>query len=198
MTMKPGGIVNGRLRHGLSASAAMRGIVLLLLIGVASNGENWPGWRGPRGDGTSSERGLPTQWSGVAGDQKNIRWQVEIPGKGHVSPIVWNDRVFVATCLEDSQERVLLSLDRDSGRTIWKESVLQSPLEKKHTLNSFASSTPVTDGTRVYVTFLKTTDTAVASPGRESPGVMVVAAYDFDGNEVWRVEPGEFSSMHGY
>ena len=196
--MKRGGIVNGESHHGLSASAAIRSIVLLLLIGDASRGENWPGWRGPRGDGTSSERGLPTQWSGVAGDQKNIRWQVEIPGKGHASPIVWNDRVFVATCLEDSQERVLLSLDRDSGRTIWKESVLQSPLEKKHTLNSFASSTPVTDGKRVYVTFLKTTDAAVATPGRESPGVMVVAAYDFDGDEVWRVEPGEFSSMHGY
>jgi outer membrane protein assembly factor BamB len=76
--------------------------------------------------------------------------------------------------------------------------VLRSPLEKKHTLNSFASSTPATDGERVYVTFLKTDEAAVAAPGRASPGRMVVATYDFDGNEIWRVEPGEFSSMHGY
>ena len=61
--------------------------------------ENWPMWRGPRGDGTSLEAKIPTKWDGKTGD--NIAWKVEIPGRGHSSPIVWQDRVFVVTCLED-------------------------------------------------------------------------------------------------
>jgi outer membrane protein assembly factor BamB len=160
--------------------------------------EDWPGWRGPRGDGTSSETGAITQWSGDQGSEQNIRWKTAIPGKGHASPIVWGQRVFVVTCDEDRHERLLLCYDADSGRELWKTLVLRSPLEKKHTLNSFASSTPATDGQRIYVTFLQADGERVTADGRASPGVMVVAAYDLRGNEVWRVEPGEFSSMHGY
>jgi outer membrane protein assembly factor BamB len=111
---------------------------------------------------------------------------------------VWEDRVFVVTCDEEKQDRLLLCFDSRTGEKLWQKLVLRSPLEKKHTLNSFASSTPATDGQRVFVTFLKTSDSAVAGEGRVSPGVMVVAAYDFSGNEAWRALPGEFSSMHGY
>ena len=160
--------------------------------------ENWPGWRGPRGDGTSSETNVPLQWSGEHGEEKNLDWKVSIPGKGHASPIVWDDRLFVVTCDEERHERLLLCLDATTGNQLWQKLVLRSPLEKKHTLNSFASSTPVTDGERVYVSFLKTSESAAAAEGRVSPGAMVVAAFDFAGNEIWRVEPGDFSSMHGY
>ncbi len=170
---------------------------LLLNCGLAF-AENWPGWRGPRGDGTSEETRVPTEWSGEAGQTKNLLWKVSVPGKGHASPIVWGDRIFLVTCDEERDERLLLCFDRHTGETLWQKLVLRSPLEKKHTLNSFASSTPVTDGERVYVTFLKSDGESVTADGRASPGVMVVAAYDFNGTEVWRVEPGEFSSMHGY
>jgi hypothetical protein len=82
-------------------------------------------------------------------------------------------------------KRVLLSLDRKSGKELWQRVVLTAPLERKNTLNSYASGTPATDGNRVWVTFLDT------------PNVQVVC-YDFDGNEVWRKSPGRFSSVHGF
>ncbi|MEK6236709.1 MAG: PQQ-like beta-propeller repeat protein, partial [Planctomycetales bacterium] len=113
--------------------------------------ENWPGWRGPRGDGTSMETKLPLEWNDASG--KNIAWKVPAPGEGHASPIVWEDRIFLAACLKDRQERVLVCLDRKTGKTLWSRSVLRSPLETKHRLNSYASSTPATDGELVYVTF---------------------------------------------
>jgi outer membrane protein assembly factor BamB len=178
--------------------ALICGLTFTLLPFSYLQAENWPGWRGPRGDGTSSETGVPLAWSGQSGGEKNLRWKVSIPGKGHASPIVWNDRILVVTCDEERSERILICFDADTGRQLWQKLVLRSPLEKKHALNSFASSTPVTDGERVYVTFLKTSDAAVAAEGRVSPGAMVVVAFDFAGNEVWRVEPGDFSSMHGY
>ncbi|REK17919.1 MAG: serine/threonine protein kinase [Planctomycetota bacterium] len=150
-------------------------------VASVATGENWPGWRGPRGDGTSREKHLPLSW----GREANVAWKASVPGRGHASPIVWNDAVFVATCDEDARQRILLRYDRTSGKLVWRQVVLESPLEKKHRLNSFASSTPATDGKRVYVTFLD----------RDR---MVVAAYDYDGNEVWQVRPGTFSSVHGY
>lgn len=165
--------------------AVPRSLLFLLMFcgSVIARGEDWPGWRGPRGDGTSAERKVAVEWDGVEG--KNVAWKVEIPGTGHSSPIVWQDRVFVATALEDSQDRALLCLDREDGRTIWQETVVHSPLERKHGLNSFASATPATDGKQVYATFL-------------DQGEMVVAAYDFDGSQKWLVRPGKFSSVHGY
>jgi hypothetical protein len=146
-------------------------------------GENWPCWRGPRGDGTSLEQNVPVRWDGPSG--KNIVWKTELPGSGHASPIVWEDRVFLVTCVEEKQERILFCMDRKSGKILWDRLVVRAPLERKHSLNSFASSTPATDGQQVYVTFLDRTQ-------------MLVAAYDLNGNQRWLVRPGEFRSVHGY
>jgi len=143
--------------------------------------EDWPAWRGPRGDGTSSEMPVPVHWSAAS----NVVWKTEIPGHGHASPIVWGDRVFTVTALLDRQDRVLLCLDRKTGQFLWQKTVVRSPLEKKHSLNSYASSTPATDGKQVYVAFLDRQE-------------MVVAAYDFEGNQKWLVRPGPFASMHGF
>ncbi len=152
-----------------------------LLLAPVAAAENWPQWRGPRGDGTSQETAVPVEW----GPEKNVAWKVAVPGRGHASPIVWDDRIFVASCDEEAQERLLLCFDRSSGKQLWQQVVLRSPLEHKHQLNSFASSTPATDGQRVYVTFLDRHE-------------MVVAAYDFTGRQLWLVRPGAFSSTHGY
>jgi len=158
--------------------------------------ENWPCWRGPRGDGTSLETGLPTVWS----ETENVAWKIPLPGIGHSSPIVWNERIFVTACLVDQgsptkpTDRLLLCLDKATGREIWRRAVAKSNLEKKHTLNSFASGTPTTDGRTVFVTFLESD-----SPDeKKNHGQMVVAAYDFDGNQKWLIRAGEFSSTHGY
>lgn len=155
---------------------------LLLVPRVsAAEFENWPGWRGPRGDGTSRETNLPVEW----GPEENIAWKVPVPGTGHASPIVWNDAIFVVTALEEAGERQLLRFDRATGELLWQRTVIESPLEDKHPLNSYASSTPATDGELVYVAFLDRTE-------------MVVAAYDFEGRRRWLVRPGEFYSKHGF
>jgi len=143
--------------------------------------EDWPAWRGPRGDGTSLEQHVPTQWS----ETRNVAWKVRVPGAGHASPIVTGDRVLTVTCSEDRETRALVCFDRTDGTLLWQQPVFQSPLEDKHKLNSFASGTPATDGQWVYVTFLDRTE-------------MVVAAYDLKGQRQWLVRPGEFYSRHGY
>ena len=169
------------------------GLLLLPRLAVA---ENWPMWRGPRGDGTSMETNVPVHWSPT----ENIAWRVAIPGKGHASPIVWEDRVFVVTCLPPSQERVLVCLDRRTGVRRWQRTVVQAPLENHHPLNSRASSTPATDGRRVYVTFLEPDGSRVPyqADRHVTPGHMVVAAYGLDGQLSWKTRPGRFASIHGY
>lgn len=144
-------------------------------------GENWPCWRGPRLDGTSREKGIPVHWSATT----NVIWRTELPGTGHASPIVWGDRVFTVSASPESQDRLLFCLDRRSGKLLWQQSVLTAPLERKHSLNSFASSTPAADGELVYVAFLD----------RDQ---MFVAAHDFAGRRRWAVRPGPFASVHGF
>lgn len=174
---------------------------LLMVVTASASAENWPGWRGPRGDGSSLEKNIPTSWNGETGE--NIVWKVPVPGVGHASPVIWEDRIFLVSCLEESEERVLISLDRKSGKELWRRTVFKAPLETKHNLNSRASGTPVTDGELVYVTFLQVDGSTVPAPNVGTkrpitPGQMVVAAYDYQGNRKWSVKPGEFISAHGY
>ena len=173
--------------------------IVVLLVAAPFNlvrAEDWPCWRGPRGDGTSLETSLPTKWTKT----ENIAWNVPLPGIGHSSPVIFGDRVFVTACLVDqgsptqATDRLLMCLDKATGRELWRRTVCSSSLEKKHTLNSYASGTPTTDGRTVFVTFLEN-DSPVPE---ENHGRMVVAAYDLDGGLKWVVRPGEFSSKHGY
>jgi hypothetical protein len=127
------------------------------------------------------EKNVPTHWSATS----NVVWKTELPGLGHASPIVFGGNVFTVSAVPETQERVLLCLDRESGNIVWRQSVIKSPLEKKHSLNSHASSTPACDGERMFVAFLDKTE-------------MVVAAYNLSGRRQWLVRPGKFSSMHGF
>lgn len=163
--------------------------------------ENWPGWRGPRGDGTSLEKDLPREWDATSGT--NLRWKVPLNGTGHSQPVVWGDRIFLVACDEASQERLLICQAANSGKTLWTRTVLHAPLESKHALNSYASGTPATDGKLVFVSFLEVDGRLVPAPNVGAPrditsGKMVVAAYDFEGNQKWLVRPGAFISAHGY
>lgn len=173
------------MRNAITGGSGIARICLSVAFGIACSSslsaENWSGWRGPRGDGTSLEKNAPVKWSGT----DNIVWKVPIPGKGHASPIIWEDYIFLVTALKEKKQRVLLCLDRTTGKLRWQQVVLEAPRERIHKLNSYASSTPATDGQKVYVSFLD----------RDK---MFVAAYDFKGNKVWEVRPGVFSSMHGY
>lgn len=177
-------------------------VLIAIVIGCPpSNAENWPGWRGPRGDGSSTDKNVPLKWDVQSGE--NIRWQIDVRGEGHSSPIVWGDRLFLTTCLTDSTERVLLCYDRVTGNLIWQRTVFQGPLESLHSLNSRASGTPATDGHSIYVAFMRTDGKMVLAPNVGTPrnitaGEMVVAAYDWNGERKWLVSPGEFVSAHGF
>jgi len=180
-----------------------RAVVFLvgIVITSATCAENWPCWRGPRGDGSGLDVELPTHWNGETGE--NIVWKAPILGRGHASPIVWDDRIFIVTCLEETEQRVLMAYDRHSGDKLWQRIVLEARLETIHPLNSYASSTPATDGQRVYVVFLEVSDEEIPAPNVGSdrlmhPGRVVVAAYDFDGNQEWMVAVGDFISAHGF
>ncbi len=158
-------------------------VPIFLIIGSISvaQAQNWPCWRGANQDGTSIETNLPTKWDSVT----NVIWKTKVPGIGYSSPIIWEDRLFTFTALPETGERILLCYDCNTGNLLWQETVLTAPLEDKHKDNSYASGTPATDGTLVYVSFLD---------GKDA----VVAAYDFSGNKVWTQSPGTFYSGWGY
>lgn len=154
---------------------------LLLTLGALARAEEWPAWRGPRLDGTSAETRVPVRWSAT----ENLRWRTALPGSGHASPIVSGGRVFTVAADDATQERLLLCLEVKSGALLWKTTVVKAAPDRMHRLNSLASSTPASDGERIFSTFLD---------GRE----VVVAAHDFSGKEVWLKRPGVFASVHGF
>lgn len=158
-------------------------LVFLLLINAISEtqAQNWPGWRGPNGDGTSVETSLPVKWDSVT----NVAWKVTVPGSGYSSPVVYNERLFITSALQNTQEKVLLCYDNRNGKLLWQRTVVKSPFEKKHDNNSHASGTPATDGKMIFVSFL------------DGNNVMV-AAFDFAGKQIWVQKPGTFESPHGY
>lgn len=140
-------------------------LVMLLLATHAHAGENWPRWRGPRNDGTSTETNLPTQWSTT----QNIKWRIELPGPAPSTPIVWNDRIF----LTSAEEKVLVLLCLDAnGKTLWKKTLGEGNYEIRGDESNAASPSPSTDGQHVWVKL----------------GTGLLACFDFSGNEVWRVD----------
>jgi outer membrane protein assembly factor BamB len=166
-------------------------IALLLLPTAGLSAEDWPMWRGPRGDGTTTDANLPLEWSA----EKNVVWKTKLEFQGHGSPIVLGDRIYLLGVddptnvpkIDDPtpKPRVLMALDRATGKPLWHRTVVEEPLEPIHKLNSRASSTPAADAEHVYVSFLD---------GEE----MYVAAFDHQGEKVWERRPGVFSSKHGY
>jgi outer membrane protein assembly factor BamB len=151
----------------------------------------WPQWRGPYATGVSKTADPPTEWN----ESKNVRWKVEIPGRGSASPIVWGDRIFVLSAIpagasgapshqprggvqpRDVHQFVVLALDRASGRVVWQRTAREAtPHEGSHQDNgTWASSSAITDGQRVYAYF-------------ESEGLY---AYDMGGKLLWEKDLGD-------
>ncbi len=134
----------------------------VLLIGLAAPAEEWPGFRGPTGQGTSNEKGLPRSW----GPGDNIAWRTPIPGEGWASPVVWGERVFVSTATDEGRSCRLMALGRNDGRVLWDVELYRQ--EKGHKLdkNSYATPTPVTDGRVVISAFNDGGLAAVTVEGR--------------------------------
>jgi outer membrane protein assembly factor BamB len=139
--------------------------------------ENWPRWRGPQGNAFSSEVPLPTHWSTT----DNVAWKVQIPGEGFSSPIVWGDRVFVTSALEHGFRRAMHCLDAASGRIVWSREIEDDNPEVTSAMTGHAAATPATDGRHVVAFF----------------GNAGVVCYDFDGEQLWQRDFGDFESELG-
>lgn len=154
---------------------------LALALVPALRAADWPVWRGPKGDGIVTDPAVPTKWSAT----ENVLWKVAVPGTGHSSPVVSNGHVFLTSFDPDTKDRLLIGFDRTSGKLLWQKSVLTANAEKMHKNNSPASSTPASDGTHVWATFL-------------DGDKIAVACYDFAGTRVWLKSFGGFASPHGF
>jgi outer membrane protein assembly factor BamB len=141
---------------------------VLLSLGLAASAAEWSRFRGPNGAGTADDKDVPVEWN----DKENIRWKLAIPGKGHSSPVVWGNRLFLQTAAKDGKDRSLVCVDADKGQILWTKSVAANP-SSTHVLNTLASSTPATDGERVYCLFWDGKD-------------LMLYAYDFKGEVLWK------------
>lgn len=139
--------------------------------------ENWARFRGPNGEGKSQLTGVPTQWS-----TNDYEWKVDLPGKGHSSPIIWGQRLFLTTGSQDGL-RTVLCLNAITGETIWTDSI-QLEANHLHKKNSYASGTPTTDGKQVYVAFADEKQ-------------YTLLCYSLDGERIWSRDLGSFTSQHG-
>lgn len=171
----------------------------------AAAGSNWPQWRGPDGQGISTEKSLPYEWS----DTKNVTWKTPIPGRGFSSPIIWGNRIFLTTAIEGGPAPAdhkavyheiagkefrhpdwtgsdklhtfeVLCLDRDSGKILWNKTAYEGTVyDHRHRRGSYAAPTAATDGNLVFVWF-----------GSEG-----FYCYDFKGNLVWKKALGGVPTM---
>jgi len=178
-------------------------MILCVILSVAGRifAQDWPGWRGD-GRGISPENNLPLKWS----EDEGVKWKTPIPGAGHSSPIVWGNRIFVTTAVaedpnvesfrggvymggnrqkpdESEYTYSVICLDADEGNVMWSKAVArQSPKTRRHTKNTYASETPVTDGKYVFASF-------------GSAGLFCV---DFEGNVVWQRDLGLMRRQRGW
>jgi outer membrane protein assembly factor BamB len=132
------------------------------LTAAAGRAENWPQWRGPRHDGTSTETNLPTTWSKT----ENIAWRLPLPGPAGATPIVWGDHIFLTST--KGPDLVLLAVSTD-GKRLWEAKVGSGNHAVRGDEGDFASPSPVTDGEHVW-SFM---------------GNGQLGCYDFDGREIW-------------
>ncbi len=118
----------------------------------AGTAEDWPAWRGPTRDGIAAPGQTPPQhWS----ETENILWRTPVSGRGHSSPTVVGNRIYLTTADPDKQTQQVLCFDRSRGQLVWDTVVHQGGLDKAGHLNtSFANSTVVCDGEQLYVNFL--------------------------------------------
>ena len=144
---------------------------------------DWPWWRGPNRDGIASpDQSPPLEWS----ETENVLWKIEIPGRGHSSPIVVGDQVFVTTADEDRGVQTVLCIDKNTGKQEWEAVVHRGGIMNEGNKKaSQASSSVACDGKRVFVNFLN--DKAVYT-----------TALDREGNQLWQTKITDYTVHQGY
>ena len=135
-------------------SAVPRAILMTALAicaaGLLHGGENWPQFRGPRGDGQTPAQGLPVSF----GEAENVLWKTPVHGKAWSSPVVWDQQIWMSTATKDGKELGAICIDAESGKIL--HDVVVFKIEKPqfcHPMNSYGTPTPVIEKGRVYLHF---------------------------------------------
>lgn len=157
-------------------------VLFLPAVVIASSpaaAQEWTRFRGPNGTGISPARGIPVSWT-----EKDFLWRVPVRGTGHSQPVVWEDRIFLTSALDEGRERLLICLDRRDGRELWVGKV---PLEThpKHRFNGYASGSAVVGREGVFAAWA-------------TPRKYLVKAWTHEGKELWELDLGPFDSEHGH
>ena len=143
---------------------------------------DWPMWRGPNADGVAAGPAVPTKWS----ETDNVVWKVKLPGRGHSSPIIVDNRIYMETADESQKVQSVICLDRKTGRQLWQQTLFTENFEQQmHRENTQASSTLACDGSRLYSLFL-------------NDRKIWATALDLNGKQVWQTEVGSFAAKFGY
>jgi len=137
-------------------------LALGLLASAAAQGENWPQWRGPFFNGSTTETNVPAEFS----TEENVVWSVRLPGASGSTPIVWGDRVFVSTVDTATSDLLAICLDAKDGKVLWQH---KTGKDRRFNNNSMASASPVTDGETAWFYY----------------GTANLFAYDFAGKLLW-------------
>lgn len=153
------------------------GIVCCLAVNAPPlRAQEWSRFRGPNGSGVSP--------SAATWTEADRLWKVKLPGKGHASPVLWGQRLFITSGDAQTSQRLIYCLDATDGRTLWSKSY---PVAKhrQHEDNSWASGTPTVDERHIYVPWA-------------SPKDYLIVALDHAGQEKWQIDLGPFQSGHGF
>jgi outer membrane protein assembly factor BamB len=149
-------------------------------IAVAEN--DWPWWRGPRRDGSANENQKPpVSWSAT----ENVAWKAEVPGRGHGSPTVFGEHVYLAACDEPIGRQSVLCYDRATGHRLWECEVHPTGAMRKNAKSSGASTTPACDGERVYINFA-------------NAGAVTTSALSREGKILWQTRISDYVIHQGY
>lgn len=151
---------------------------IFLTSAICVCGADWPAFRGPNGDGVSSETNVPLYW----GPDQNIQWKTPLPAPGNSSPIVSKGKVFLTCATDAGKNRGLYCYDRQNGRLLWSRIIPFDQKDPTHQTNPYCGSSPAADGTRVVVWH----------------GSAGLYCYDYDGKILWSRDLGEFKHIWGY
>jgi outer membrane protein assembly factor BamB len=144
--------------------------------------DDWPWWRGPTFDSKAADgQTPPIKWS----ESENVVWKVDVPHRGHSSPCIWGDKIFLTTADDDAEVQYVLCYDRATGDELWKTVVHTGGFMREHEKNSQASATVACDGQHLFATFMV-------------QGGIWLDTLDLDGNIVRQEKIGPFKSLHGF
>ena len=181
-TISPASLIGQRLshRHVFLCVAAIL-VPLSQVFSAVDPATDWPGWRGPTHDGIAAQgQNPPLHWSETEG----VLWKARVPGRGHGSPTVVGDRVYLATA--DAENQSILCLNRNTGQRVWEAKVHSGKADPGHHSNSSAaSSTVACDGRRLYINFL-------------NDGAVYTSALDLDGKLLWQHKVCDFVTHQGF